>query len=441
MIKSKGLVKMTRIHMTVFAALCCLLTVSTALATDKVYTLEDAYAGALGTSEFMKIAEEGVIQSDDRIDQAWSTLYPHLNLSSSFIRYNDTLPRNSTTNLFQPLEQVQTALVLTQTLYTGGRTLAALRTANKMREASRSDLSVAKQDIFIRVSEAYYGVLKAQKSVEISKRSLERMEHHKQVTEREASTRKTKANASALLRANTLVSQARISMIRAQDGIKVAREKLNLLTKLPVDAQIAEPHLLDQPTDKLDDLKALALKNRDDYAGSKLNSNIAEENVTIVRGSHYPQIYAEAGFTYLDSYPMTLMDATTYYGGLKLSMPLFEGGLMKAEVSEAKSKQRQAELATELLRRSIESDVHEAYINLQTVASVLETAKLQMEYAKTNFDAVEGMFGEGLVPSLSLIDAEQALNMAERELVNATYDQQVLILRLRKSIGKLGKEA
>ena len=102
------------------------------------------------------------------------------------------------------------------------------------------------------------------------------------------------------------------------------------------------------------------------------------------------------------------MDATTYYGGLRLQIPIFEGGLMKAEVSEARSKVRQAELSTDFLRKSIESDVLEAYMDLQTVSSVLEAAKLQSGYARDNFIAVEGLFSEGLVTSLSLIDAEQA---------------------------------
>lgn len=430
-----------RIAQVGFTAVLLLFILSPVFAEDRVYTLEDAYHAALSTNEYVKIAEEGVSQSGNVVDQAWTYLYPRLNARAAYTRFNETLPPEGGSFLFQPLQQYQAALVLTQPLYTGGRTLAALRTAQKMQEASREGLSVTKQEILFRVSEAYFGVLKAQKSIEISRNSLERMEHHKLVTEREAATRKTKANASALLRANTLVSQARINLVRAQDGLKIAKEKLGLLTRLPMDAIITEPRPLDQPVENLESLKALALQHRDDYAGSKMNISIASENVTIVQGGHYPQLYAEAGMQYQDSRPAIMLDATVYYGGLRLQIPIFEGGLMKAEVSEARSKRRQAELSTDFLRKAIESEVHEAYVNLQTITSVLETAKLQMNYAKDNFEAVEGLFAEGLMPSVSLIDAEQALNMAERELMNATYDRQVAILKLRKSVGMLGKEA
>jgi len=406
---------------------------------DKVYTIDDAYRAALGENEIVKIAEEDVMQAGDRVDQAWTDLYPRIVAQGAYTHFNDTLPPGGGAFLFQPLDQYQASLVLTQPLYTGGRTLAALRTAQKMRETSSGSLSLTRQDMMLSVAEAYYGVLKAQQRVEISRRSLERMEHHRETTEREAATRKTKANQSALLRANSLVSQARILLVRAQDDVKIARDRLSLLTKLPADMQVVEPPLLDQPSEGLEDLQKTALANRVDYTNSKINKSIAEENVAIVKGGHLPQFAAVAGAQYQDSQPAIFTDSTTYYAGLRLTIPIFEGGLMNAEVSEARSKVRQAELSSDFLRKSIGSDVHEAYVNLQTTTSVLDTAKLGLEYAKGNYEAVEGLFVEGLLASLSLIDAEQAFTIAEREVMNASYERQLAILRLKKATGTLGK--
>jgi outer membrane protein len=416
---------------------------SGAFAEDKVYTLEDAYQAALGGNENVKIAEEGVVQADSVTDQAWTYFYPRLVGKSGYTRFNETLPPQGGSFLFQPYEQFQAALVLTQPLYTGGRTLAAFRTAQKLQETSRSGLSQAKQDTLLKVAEAYYGVLKAQKTIEISSRSLERMERHKHVTEREAATRKSKTNKSALLRADTLVSQARINLIRAQDGLATARERLSLQSKLPQNALVTEPKAPDQPAAGLDELIASSYQNRDDYTRSKLNQSIASENITLVRGAHYPQLYAEAGLIYQDSHPDLITDTQhnyhNYYGGLRLQIPIFEGGLMNAEVSEARSKLRQTQLSSDFLKQSVETEVREAYVNLRTITSVLGTAKQLREYAKDNFDTVEGLFSEGLVTSLSLIDAEQALNTAEHELMNATYDRDLAVLRLRKSVGTFVK--
>lgn len=412
----------------------------TAFAEERVYTIQDACQSAIANNELMKIAEESRTQSDYRVDQAWTFLYPRVTAQGAFTKYNKALTGAGGSIVYQPEDQLRASVVLTQPLYTGGRTLAALRTAQKLQETSGLSVSLAKQDLLLSVSEAYYAVLKAQKAVDISKRSLERMERHLRITQQEAKTRKTKANQSALLRANSLVTQARIALVRSQDGLVVSRDKLNLLTKLPQDVLLAEPASLDVPHDDLEKLRKIALEQREDYTNARMNKSIAEENVTIVQGGHYPQLYAEAGAQYSESQPEMATDATVYYAGVRLTVPLFEGGLMKAEVAEAKSKVRQTELSETFLRKSIESGVQEAYVNYQTVASVLDTATLQMEYAKGNFDAVESLFSEGLLTSLSLIDAEQALTLAERELMNATYDREVALLRLKKAVGTLGKE-
>ena len=49
-----------------------------ARAEDKTFTIEDAYQSALGGNEAVKISEEGVLQSESRVDQAWTYVYPRL---------------------------------------------------------------------------------------------------------------------------------------------------------------------------------------------------------------------------------------------------------------------------------------------------------------------------------------------------------------------------
>lgn len=411
---------------------------SLAAAEPAVYTIQDIYSAALRSHEAIKIAQESKVQAESRVEQARTYLYPRISGNASYMRYNEVLPPGGTT-VFQPLDEIRAGLVLTQPLYTGGRTLAAWRAAREMNEASGYDLAAARQTIIYGAAEAYYSVIKARKLLEVSRHSLERMEHHKKVTEREAATRKTKANLSALLRANTLVNQARIGVRRSEDGLKIARQKLSLVTGIPESAELQEPPLLADPEDTGEKLLQTALSRRNDYQRSLLDRKVSEEFVTITEGAHRPQLSLETGIRYSLSDPNTMLDGTTYYGGVRLQVPIFEGGLMSAEVAEARSRQRQAELASTLLRRQIASEVQEAYVNYQTVTAVLETAKLQAADAQANFVNVEALFAEGLVTSLSLIDAEQALSLAERELVSATLDRQLAIIRLEKSAGILEK--
>ena len=414
------------------------LTATHSFAAERVYTLRDAYESALGTNEIVKMAEEGVVQAESVVDQAWTYVYPRVTVEAGYTRYNEILPPSGGF-VFQPLDDYRAGVILTQPLYTGGRTFAALRMAKKLREVSRGALTATKQDTLLSVAEAYYGVLKAQRLTAVSRESLERMKRHRGVAQREAATRKTKANISALLRANTLVSQSGIILTRSGNALRIARRKLSLLSGLPDDATIAEPALLEQPAGELAELKQTAQANREEYKNSLLNRDVAKENIKIVKGAHYPQAYAEGAWSNVGSEPETLLEGTTYYGGIRLQIPIFEGGLMKAEVSEARSRLRQAELSSEFLRRSIDTEVYESSVNVQTVTSVLKAASVQYEDARKNFSTVEDLFSQGLASSLSLIDAQQALLLAERQYVNARYDHQIAILRLNRSTGLFGK--
>ena len=437
-VNREGMLSMRTVQSIVMIG-CLLLPASFSFAAEKAFTLPEAYQSALRTNEVVGIAREGVTQADAVVDQARSYLFPRLTAKSSYTRYNEVLPPSGGF-VFQPLDEFLAGMVLTQSIYTGGRTFAAYRTTQTLREVSFRQLTSAQQDIILSVSQAYYGVLKAGKLVGLSRASLARMVRHRKVAEREAATRRTKANISALLRANTLVSQAGIILTRSQDGLRIARQRLSILTGLPENVDLSEPAAVQEPAQSFADLKSLAYESREDLSSSRLNEKVAAENITIVKGAHYPQAYAEGALQYKSSDPETLTDGTIYYGGVRLTIPIFEGGLMRAEVAAARSQQRQAELATALLRKNVETEVFEAYVNLQTITSVLNTAKQQYSDAKENFDAVESLFGQGLASSLALIDAQQALFLAEREYSVALYDREVAVLQLQRSVGLLGKE-
>lgn len=421
-----------------FTSTCLLFLAGLSFGADRVYTLEDAYLAALVSNESVKISEEGLVQAESRVDQAFSYIFPRITGLAGYTRYNEVLPPNNSF-VFQPLEELRARLVLTQPVFTGGRTLAAYRLAKTLKSASRYSLMTVRRDTIMDVAEAYYSVLKARRIVDVSRDSLKRMERYRSLTEREAVTRRTKANQSALLRANTLVSQASIILRRAEDDLKIAKHRLSFLTGLPEDAVLSEPEPNTPPADNLEQLKAYAVENRDEYAVAKMNQLAASENIIIVKGGHYPQASLEGSVQYLASEPNTMTDGTIYYGGLRLQIPIFEGGLIRAEVSEARSKFRQAELQTALIRRSIETEVYEMWVRFQTMDAVLRAAESQYQDAKKNFQNMESLYAEGIASSLSLIDAQQALFVAEREYVNAVYDREVAILRLQKSTGLLGK--
>ena len=118
-------------------------------------------------------------------------------------------------------------------------------------------------------------------------------------------------------------------------------------------------------------------------------------------------------------------------------MPIFEGGLKFAQVGEAKSKLREAELARLSLVRDIEIQVREAYNNVQALSLVIDSFTSQLSFASENYDMVFKQFTYGILDNMDVIDADATLVEAELGLMNANYDHQLGILELKRSAGVL----
>ncbi|MCL2670191.1 MAG: TolC family protein, partial [Syntrophaceae bacterium] len=125
------------------------------------------------------------------------------------------------------------------------------------------------------------------------------------------------------------------------------------------------------------------------------------------------------------------------YAGISLSFPFFEGGLRKAELAEARARERQADLYYEELKRTIAIEVRVAYLNMVTQKGMLQFLSDQMAFSRDNYHAVARQFEFGLSSSLDVMDANALLVSAERNWTSALYNYQLSLLRMKKATGTL----
>ena len=123
--------------------------------------------------------------------------------------------------------------------------------------------------------------------------------------------------------------------------------------------------------------------------------------------------------------------------GASLSFPFFEGGLRKAEVQEAKARERQAALHYEDMKKAVEIEVRTAYLDLVTQKGTLQFLSDQFTFAGDNYRAVARQFEFGLSNSLDVLDANTLLVSAERRVASAVYHYRLALLRMKKATGTL----
>ncbi len=109
--------------------------------------------------------------------------------------------------------------------------------------------------------------------------------------------------------------------------------------------------------------------------------------------------------------------------------------MRRAEVNQARAQLRQSEL---LYRYRKNGDVEaRTPISSDHTKGNPEIASGQLAFAAENYNAVTRQFDFGLASSLDVLDANNLLVSAQRQLANAEYGYQLAIFRLKRTTGLL----
>lgn len=407
------------------------------------YSLEDFYALALERADQIKISEENLYIAQQGKDKARAALLPVLSAFWNYTRYSEreVSPSGFTT---QPDSTISWGARLDQTLSLSGREFTAFAISGETVAKSRLDLNSFKEGYLLTVASAYYDVLKSAKALEIAQTNRDRLTKHRDAAA--VRLRVGEATKTDLLRAEAELAGAQSELIRATNNYRLTKTVISRTVGLTGDYDIVKTESVPDPdsliqgcavTD-LDCLKEIALSERDDMRALALQKKIAEDEVVYARGSYWPTVSAEGVYTRVENDPSSSFEIKErLYGGIKFNFPFFEGGLRRAEVREAKARQRQAELTYEDLKKTLFVDVENAYLDYVTQKGILESLDEQVIYATDNFNAVSKQFEHGLADSIDVVDANTLLVNAERERANALFDYHLSILKVKRATGTL----
>lgn len=410
---------------------------SAAAAGASPVTLGEAYALAVQRSEDVRIGEESIRQAQDETRRARSTVLPQFTVRGNYFRYPE---ERKSVGVIQPSESYGAEATVEQSLYAGGKNRAGQRIAEQGVDVAGKDLRLAREGILFRVAQVFYAALRAQKNVEIQTHNVERLTEHRRLSE--LRYRVGEVTESILLRAEAELAGAKAELVARQNDLAIAQRELQLLTGLPDPVEVAEPSLPQITEEELDRARATAQEERDDLLKSRLQEQIAQERVAFARGSLFPTVTAEATAFRRGQDPRSAFFIDqSWEVGARLEFPLFDGGLRRAELRQARSRLEQGRLATAKLAKEVDLDVTRASRNLEAVTRVLESRQDQQRFAAKNYEMVSKQFTFGLATNLDVLDANQSLIEAERDVIAATYDRHLAVLELQRSTGRFLSQA
>jgi outer membrane protein len=403
-----------------------------ASASGAAYRLNELYRIALERAERIQISREDLAIAELTREKALSVLRPRFSAVTSYKDYTEE--ENLAGALVQPTWESAYGVTVGQSFTLNGRELTALRIAETGIEKNRFDLDAVREGYLLAVATAFFDVAKAQKAVEIADANVRRLETHRSAVDRKL--RLAEVPKTERFRTDAELAKATADRIEAENGQHLALAGLARLTGIEAEYDILEETGIadDLSAAGLDDLKAAALNARAEMKSLRLAEQIAGDRVKYSKGAFWPTVGIEGGWLQFGRSPKPALDESIYLG-VAFDFKFYDGGLRRAEVREARSRQRQASHAASDTARAIAVEVEEAWRQLVTQRGIIASLASQRRYAEENYTAVRRLFDHGMANSVDVMDANTLLVTAQRQLTDARYTLRVARLKLRRAGG------
>lgn len=317
---------------------------------------------------------------------------------------------------------------------------ATIDQAHRSLEASRADLETAEQDLIIRVSQAYFDVLAAEDTAQLTRVSkaaiLEQLASAKRNFEvgtatitdaREAQARADLASAQEIA-ADTELRNRRIVL-----GTLVGRRNLQ---PLPLNAPVVLPPLLPDDVERWVDIAESVhpqvLRARSTY-------EVAQLEIDKARAAGMPTVDAVAGVSTSRYTGYTTLPGNSYSGtvGIELNWPLYTGGIVQNRVKETVSLATQAHDNLDNVQRTVAQNTRLAFFTVRSGQALVGALEAAEASSKLSLEATELGYKVGVRVNIDVLNAQTQLFQTQRDLFKARYDVLIGRLRLQQASGQL----
>lgn len=374
-------------------------------------TLDESVEYALAHNPRVAAARERIEAAASRIGQAASAMKPQLEARAG---YTDTTPAS------RDFRNYSAVLSARQLLYDSGETDARTAQARSQRDAITADLRALEQDIANEVAHDYLDVLLAQRLVEVAVEVRDQArEHHSLAKARYDAGTVARAD---VLRAEVEVARAQLDMISAEKRHELALARLRNTLGMGQDEPLAVagvqpgfPPVIDRGT-----AFEVAQANRSELMAFDAEIAGGEAAVRAARASSRPEVSLQGDWGARDNDFPPGDEAWTI--GLTASTSLFDGGLTRERVDEARANVRVLQADREELAQQIELKVAEALLNEREARQRIDLAEEEVALARHSMEVSSGRYRVGEATLVEVIDARTALSRALAGQAEALYD-------------------
>ncbi|MCY9854351.1 outer membrane channel protein TolC [Vibrio mediterranei] len=378
----------------------------------------------------------------EAINSTRSSLLPQIDLTAGYV-YQDSDRHNadgSTTDL---------SLGLSQSIYDRSSWISLHISEKNAREADARYASTQQQVIY-NVAEAYFNVLRAEDDLRFIKAEKEAVAKQLMQTEQrfDVGIAPITDVQDARAQYDSVVAQE----IQAKNNVENEYEELRAITG----QQASKLAILDTerfstslPNKSADQLVAQATNENLDLLATRIQKDIAKEQISLAQSGHLPTISLTSDYSYTKNYnepsdPVTGAqlddDENLFNLGISIDLPVYSGGRVTSETKQAEYQFVSASQDLESTFREVQKDVRAINNNIRSSIGSIQAYKQSVISAESALTATQEGFNVGTRTIVDVLESTQNVYQANKNLSDARYQYILSQVQLKQAIGTLSEQ-
>ncbi|MFM2590871.1 outer membrane channel protein TolC [Vibrio sp. TBV020] len=399
-------------------------------------TLADIYNQAKENDPTLLSAAAQRDAAFEAVTSSRASLLPTIGLTAGYdINRGD---RNSVSN---DSDGWNAGINFTQELYDRSSWIT-LDTSEKTARQSDASFAATQQALILRVSTAYFDVLRAQDNLEFVQaekaavgRQLEQTKQRFEVgLSAITDVHDAQAQYDAVLADEVL---AQNSLVNSYEGLReITGQEHSNLDVLDTDRFSAS-----KTSTAIDALVEEAQQKNLSLLAARIKQDIAKDDISNASSGHLPTLNLKGGYNLTDtSADSGDVETDNFNVGIQLDVPLYTGGATTSLTKQAEFNYVAASQDLEATYRSVVKDVRAFNNNISASIGALRAYEQTVVSAQSALEATEAGFDVGTRTIVDVLDSTRRLYDANKSLSNARYDYILSVLQLRQAVGTLSEQ-
>jgi len=403
-------------------------------------TLTEIYQLARDNDPQLAAARQAALAGAERAVQGRAGLLPTVNINGN-LRYNRD--QSTSYNGRQRYDSALGSLVVTQPVLRMGNYKTALQ-GEVQAELAQLQLQQAEQGLRLRVSRGFFEVLQAEDA--LATLAAQKGAFNTQLAQARRSYEVGLAPITDVSEAQSRYDLTLAQEIAARNEVLVRRRALekSIARGLPpldaLDAAVPARLLTDA---ELAALGAGAGASSLQVAVAQLNVNVARLEVEKQDAGHMPTVDLVGTLSKHRNPNYGVFGGVTNYPryvGLEFTIPLYQGGAVSSRTREAAATLGRAQAELEEARRQALLDAEQARLGVESGAALTLALEQAVKSTTQQVQATRRGFEVGVRTRVDVLNAEQQLYTAQRDLSAARYQVLIAALQLKAAAGLLTEE-